>query len=76
MRWYFVGLVLAVSLGPSFAQDRRAACPDDAEKAGYSLWGAGSIQSGQTKRGTHACGKRIECIGARPGDRKRACRWL
>ncbi len=76
MRWALIGLVLAVSIGQSDAQSRRLTCPADAEQAGYSIWGAGTIRAGETKRGTHVCGKQIECIGARPGDPKRACRWL
>jgi hypothetical protein len=58
------------------AQTGRPACPADAERAGYSIWGPGSLKPGQVKRARHACGREIECIGARSSDTNRACRWI
>lgn len=68
--------LFAAGLPPAQAQVARAACPVDAEKASYSIWPAGSLPAGTVRQRLHPCGRRLECIGARPTDAKRTCRWL
>jgi hypothetical protein len=68
--------LFAAGLPPAHAQVVRPACPVDAEKAGYSIWPAGSLPASAVRQGLHPCGRRLECIGARPTDARRTCRWL
>jgi hypothetical protein len=69
-------LVLVVLGTRAEAQTPRKACPSSAERAGYSLWAPRSLKPAEVKRGRHACGRLIECTGARLTDTTRTCRWL
>lgn len=58
-------------------QQKRSACPSDATSASVSLWPMGAVQRNQKVRGTHACGRQIECVGGTStAARTRSCRWL
>jgi hypothetical protein len=66
---------LALLLLPSVAQ--AAACPADARKASFEVWGPNTIRTGATATGTHPCGRRITCVGGKSGQgTTRKCRWL
>jgi hypothetical protein len=67
---------LVLLVAQAQAQTSRPACPANAEQAGYGIWGPGSLKPGEVKRARHACGRRLECTGARSTDANRACRWL
>jgi hypothetical protein len=52
-------------------------CPSDATSASIALWPKGSIRTGQSKNGTHPCGRRITCMGGVAiAKGSRSCKWL
>jgi hypothetical protein len=52
-------------------------CPSSATSASTALWPKGSIRTGQSKTGTHPCGRRITCMGGvSTAKGSRSCRWL
>ncbi|MBI1384580.1 MAG: hypothetical protein GC150_06695 [Rhizobiales bacterium] len=52
-------------------------CPANATAASLSVWGRGSISTGDSVSGRHPCGRRLSCTGGstRTG-RPRTCSWL
>ena len=68
---FFAAVVLS-GAGPSFA----ASCPSEALKAGLELWPVGQVNCGETKTGTHPCGKSVTCIGGNTHRGvPRTCKW-
>ncbi|WP_420333141.1 caspase family protein [Roseibium sp.] len=52
-------------------------CPSDASRASYSIWAGGSIRYKQVKSGTHACGRKMRCVGGSNAQNiPRKCKWL
>jgi hypothetical protein len=60
-------------VNPSFAAPN---CPSSALKAGFELWPVGQLPFGETRSGSHPCGKSVTCIGGNPHRGVlRTCEW-
>jgi hypothetical protein len=69
----FAILPIFLLSGPSFAAQN---CPATAAKASFELWPAGQLGFGETRTGTHPCGRSLTCIGGNTHRGvQRTCKW-
>ncbi len=64
-----------IALAPSGGHAK--SCPANAFKASAAIWPFGAIETGETRTGTHPCGRQMTCVGGKFGPPKilRRCHW-
>jgi len=72
----FIALATVIAIQATTSAVQAANCPANPRNASLSLWPGGTIPTGQTVSGTHACGRKLTCTGGIPGNfTSRQCHW-